>query len=112
MQITFIKFHHESRTRKTPSHTSGSAPTPAGCSRILLWIHRKLIGRSETIRLCALQRPALCTKRQDMLSRVGRWLQTPQAEEWEYLSRPSTEYKLVLRHMLVLRGLNELADHY
>jgi len=46
-----------------------------------------------------------------MLSRVGRWLQTPQAEEWEYLSRPSTEYKLVLRHMLVVRGLNELADY-
>jgi uncharacterized protein (TIGR02646 family) len=41
--------------------------------------HPKLDGAqshraNETIRLCALQRPALCTKRAEMLMRVLRWL--------------------------------------
>jgi uncharacterized protein (TIGR02646 family) len=57
---------------------------------------------NRTIELCNLQRPALCTQRADMVSRVGRWLQHLSEDEWEYLSRPTTEYKLVIRHVLKL----------
>jgi len=73
---------------------------------------------SETIRLCDLQRPALCTQRVLMLRRVGRWLERVSAEdalspclarEWAEMLDPKTEYKFVLRHALVLHGQNDLA---
>lgn len=72
----------------------------------------------ESIRLCDLQRAALCTRRIDMLNRVNWWLQNLAAhgltsevrQEWELLSRPTNEYKFVVRHALELHGRNELAD--
>jgi len=73
----------------------------------------------ETIRICNLQRPALCTKRLDMSARAGRWLDLLTTgsgasdilqSEWEYLSHPATEYKFVLRHVLRLRGQTELCS--
>jgi len=76
---------------------------------------------TETIRICDLQRPALCTKRVDMLTRVLAWLrpraawQGPlpyqTASEWSTLSDPRTEYKLVLRHALELHGQHALAEY-
>jgi len=74
----------------------------------------------RTIELCDLQRPGLCTKRAEMLSRVGRWLEllasevggsAVVAEEWEFLSDPATEYKFVIRHVLKLRGQDALWEH-
>ncbi len=71
----------------------------------------------ETIRICNLQRPALCTQRAQMLADVGRWLRRLAAadpdvellrEEWEQFSDPGREYKFVLRHMLRLQGRTEL----
>jgi len=55
---------------------------------------------NETIRLCDLQRPALCTKRIEMLKRVAQWLE----QVWRDLSHPATEYKFVLRHFLEIHG--------
>jgi uncharacterized protein (TIGR02646 family) len=68
---------------------------------------------NETIRLCDLQRPALCTKRVEMLMRVLRWLSSAKltGPEWEELSSPSLEYKFVLRHVLETRGQHELAEY-
>jgi len=72
----------------------------------------------ETIRICNLQRPALCTQRADMLSRVSRWVELtldpaaaggPLKEEWECLSHPKTEYKLAVRHALRPKGHAELS---
>ena len=74
---------------------------------------------SETIRLCDLQRKQLCEKRYETLKRAGRWLlQVSSAgrlddalrEEWDALSSPRMEYKLVLRHVLETRGQHELAE--
>ncbi|MGA2593346.1 MAG: retron system putative HNH endonuclease [Bryobacteraceae bacterium] len=67
---------------------------------------------NETIRLCDLQRPALCTKRVEMSTKVLRWLlSTDRAgSEWEELSSPRMEYKFVLRHMLETRGQHTLAE--
>jgi len=75
--------------------------------------HRAL----RTIEICGLQRPELCTKRVEMFSRVGRWLEllasavgksNPVTQEWEALSDPRTEYKLVIRHVLRLHGQDAL----
>ncbi len=72
----------------------------------------------QTIAICNLQRPALCTKRAEMLGRVGRWLELLQSgaggsralnEEWELLSAPTTEYKFVIRHVLKLKGHHSLS---
>jgi hypothetical protein len=73
--------------------------------------HPKLDGAqsyraTETIRLCGLQRSALCVKRVDMLTRVLNAI----GSQWKDLCDPSTEYKLVLRHALVLRGQHALAE--
>jgi uncharacterized protein (TIGR02646 family) len=74
---------------------------------------------NETIRLCDLQRAALCSQRTDMLERVGRWLRLASAEtaelslieeEWDALTNPRTQYKFVLRHVLRLKGLTELVE--
>lgn len=74
----------------------------------------------RTIEICNLQRPALCTKRAEMLSRVGRWLELLQGalkessvvtKEWEFLSAPTTEYKFVVRHFLRLHGHDSLSAH-
>jgi len=73
---------------------------------------------NETIRLCNLQRAALCSKRVEMLERVGRWLELASGgkhlatlrAEWESLTNPGAEYKFVLRHMLEIRGQHELAE--
>jgi uncharacterized protein (TIGR02646 family) len=73
-----------------------------------------------TIELCDLQRPALCTRRAEMLGRVGRWLELlgasvdhsgPILEEWEFLSDPTTEYKFVIRHKLKQHGQDALWAH-
>jgi len=66
----------------------------------------------ETIRLCGLQRPALCTKRVEMLTRVLRWLSSAElaGPEWAELSNPSLEYKFVLRRVLETRGQPKLAE--
>jgi uncharacterized protein (TIGR02646 family) len=72
----------------------------------------------ETIRLCNLERAALCTRRIEMLGRVNRWLQQIAAhglspalrEDWESMSNPGGEYKFVLRHALVLHGRGDLAQ--
>ena len=74
----------------------------------------------RTIELCDLQRPALCTKRAEMLSRVSRWLELlagavgrsdPVTQEWALLSHPRTEYKFVIRHVLRLQGQQALWNH-
>ena len=74
---------------------------------------------NETIRLCDLQRAALCEKRVRMMGRVGRWLEqlsdaghlsSPLRAEWIDLSDPRMEYKFVLRHVLETRGLHNLAE--
>jgi len=73
----------------------------------------------ETIRICGLQRAALCTKRLWMFRRVSRWmdeiadrgeLSDPLIEEWKELSDPRSGYKFVFRHVLTLRGLQILAQ--
>ena len=72
----------------------------------------------ETIRLCDLQRGALCTRRIEMLGRVSRWLELVAAhgltaelrEEWESMTDPRSEYKFVLRHALILKNQPVLAD--
>jgi uncharacterized protein (TIGR02646 family) len=61
----------------------------------------------ETIRICNLQRPALCTKRVEMLMRVLR----ATGSLWKELCDPRTEYKLVLRHALELRDQHALAEY-
>ena len=68
---------------------------------------------NETIRLCNLQRPALCAKRVAMLMTVLRWLSHAELAraEWEELSSPSQEYKFVLRHTLEIRGQHGLAEY-
>jgi uncharacterized protein (TIGR02646 family) len=72
----------------------------------------------ETIRLCDLQRPALCIKRLETMQRVGRWLRQVAGrrrlsgvlkEEWEALSNPSFEFKLAVRHQLSIMGQPDLA---
>jgi hypothetical protein len=77
-----------------------------GCQRAL-----------ETIRICDLQRSALCTQRLETFARTGRWLDLlaeatgvggALRAEWEYLSDPATAYKFVIRHVLRLRGQAEL----
>jgi uncharacterized protein (TIGR02646 family) len=64
---------------------------------------------AETIRICNLQRAALCTKRTQMMARVFRWLEmiatagvlsNTLREEWQELLDPRTEYKFVLRQVL------------
>ena len=73
----------------------------------------------ETIRICNLQRSDLCSQRADMLKRVGRWLGQVSGrrrlsgslkEEWDYLSNPKTQFKLVVRHTLEMRGQPDLAQ--
>lgn len=72
----------------------------------------------ETIRLCNLQRPALCTQRALLLQRVARWLyrlshEVPSAlllEERNEFFDPRMEYKFVLRHKLRQAGLQSLAE--
>jgi uncharacterized protein (TIGR02646 family) len=61
----------------------------------------------ETIRLCDLQRPALCTKRTEMLMRVLR----ATGSQWKELCDPRMEYKFVLRQALELRGQHALAEY-
>jgi hypothetical protein len=67
---------------------------------------------NETIRICDLQRPALCTKRVELLMRVLGWLSHAElvGPEWERLTNPRTEYKFVLRHILETRGYHQLAE--
>jgi uncharacterized protein (TIGR02646 family) len=74
---------------------------------------------AETIRICDLQRPALCEERYQMLLRVSRWVQRLSEsgtltrdlqEEWKEFLDPRREYKLVLRHMLTLKQQSALAD--
>ena len=67
---------------------------------------------NETIRICDLQRPDLCTKRVELLMRVLGWLSHAElvGPEWERLTNPRTEYKFVLRHILGTRGYHQLAE--
>ena len=72
----------------------------------------------ETIRLCNLQRPALCTQRALYLQRVARWLyrlaNEPPCilliEEKNEFFGPRSQYKFVLRHQLALSRQPTLAE--
>jgi uncharacterized protein (TIGR02646 family) len=68
----------------------------------------------KTIRLCNLQRGALCTQRIEMMKRVSRWAMGMATEidvaEWNDLAHPATQYKFVLRHVLTQKGLASLAE--
>ena len=69
----------------------------------------------ETIRLCKLQRGALCNERIRTIKRVGRWLRmqgqssgAAVQRELDRLLNPATEYKLAVRHGF--RGVPALAQ--
>lgn len=73
----------------------------------------------ETIRLCDLNRGKLRENRLSVANRVERWLERtaglndgldrPAREEWDELSDPRQDYKVVVRHVLTLRNAPELA---
>jgi uncharacterized protein (TIGR02646 family) len=72
-----------------------------------------------TIAAYGLQRGALCAQRIEMMKFVNRWIaraagvsaSSPECqEEWNYLIRPSTPWKFVIRHTLTLKGLERLAE--
>ena len=74
---------------------------------------------SETIRLCGLDRGPLRENRQEVASRVRRWIERTSGlvggldvhtlEEWDELSNPRRSHKLVVRHALTQQNLPELA---
>jgi uncharacterized protein (TIGR02646 family) len=61
----------------------------------------------ETIRICDLQRAALCSQRAELFQRVADWLKrnSPSDAEWDRFSDPRAQYKLVIRHVLRLASL-------
>lgn len=71
---------------------------------------------AETIRICGLQRAALCEKRARAFLEVKRWLIRMQqgdeiaAHEWDVISHPRTEFKWVVRHALGQSGNPEVAN--
>ncbi len=73
----------------------------------------------ETTTAYGLQRGTLCTERINMMKFVKRWLRRAAGEvsasaecqeEWQYLIRPSTPWKFVVRHVLTLAGQTQLAE--
>jgi uncharacterized protein (TIGR02646 family) len=73
----------------------------------------------ETIDAYNLQRGVLCTERIDMMNFVKRWLIRAAGEvnasaecqaEWNYMIRPSTPWKFVIRHVLSQSGQEQLAE--
>ena len=77
------------------------------------------IRAEETIRLCDLQRGALCAKRSETIELTDLLLKVladenilPQTRQraWKALSDPKREYKFVVRHVLTLKGRRDLAD--
>jgi uncharacterized protein (TIGR02646 family) len=73
---------------------------------------------SETIRLCALNRGPLRENRYSITRALARWLHRASdsdndlqqvQQEWDELSAPEREHKLVIRHMLTLHKHSELA---
>ena len=80
-------------------------------------IHERV---ERTFDICKLQRGALCAKRIETMTRTINWLDRMADQqsldgrlqkEWEHLVNPSTEYKFVIRHVLRIRGLPQLADY-
>jgi len=76
----------------------------------------ELARAEETIRLFDLNRAALTTSRKERLEELEGWIGRmilsgdPGIETWQRLSRPNSEFKLVLRSFLGLRGYTSLAD--
>lgn len=73
----------------------------------------------ETIAAYNLQRGTLCAERINTMRFVKRWLTRAAGEvsasaeckeEWQYLIRPSTPWKFVIRHVLTLAGETQLAE--
>jgi len=73
----------------------------------------------ETVKAYDLQRGALCAERIDMMNFVKRWLiraagevnASPECrDEWNYMIRPSTPWKFVIRHVLSQSGQEQLAE--
>ncbi len=74
---------------------------------------------TETITAYGLQRGALCAQRIEMMNFVNRWISraagelaaSPECqEEWNIMTRPSTPWKFVIRHVLTLAGQGRLAE--
>jgi hypothetical protein len=75
---------------------------------------------SETIRLCDLNRGGLREDRFTVANLVRRWvvraaefvngLDERTQEEWDELSDPRQSHKIVVRHVLKLQHLPELAE--
>lgn len=75
----------------------------------------------ETIRLCDLKRGALCAKRLEAMDFVIHWLERTSmllggkldaqlVKEWARICSPETEYKFVIRHVLLTKGEPRLAS--
>jgi uncharacterized protein (TIGR02646 family) len=64
----------------------------------------------ETIRLCALQRAALCTWRTEMMKRVQRFAETRDFADEEDLLDPRQQFKFVIRFVLIQKHLPDLAE--
>jgi len=73
----------------------------------------------ETIRLCGLNRPELVATRQAVADLISRWVDRAAIAgrldkllqaEWDALSNPTFNYKLVVRHVLTQKGLHVRAE--
>jgi uncharacterized protein (TIGR02646 family) len=64
---------------------------------------------AETIRLCDLNRADLQEARQDVANALRDWLSSGSPAQWERLSHPRHEYKLVIRHILTIHNQPDLA---
>ncbi len=74
---------------------------------------------TETIRLCKLNRSALCEARRAVAALVSRWIERAALAgsldelleaEWSAIADPSFNYKIVVRHVLAQKGLHVRAE--
>ena len=74
---------------------------------------------NSTIQTYHLNRGALCIQRIEMMDFVNRWLSRVAGglggsaecrQEWQYITRPTTPWKFVVRHTLILAGQAPLAE--
>jgi uncharacterized protein (TIGR02646 family) len=63
----------------------------------------------ETIRLCNLNRGSLREARQDVANELRQWFIDRAEPTWDRLSNPRKSYKLVIRHLLTIGRLPDLA---
>ena len=58
----------------------------------------------ETIRICDLQRAAICSQRAELFQRVADWLKRSSRDdaEWDRFADPRAQYRLVIRHVIRL----------